>query len=260
MRTYLAAARSSFRRQSTYRAATTAGIFTNTMFGLILASVLLAVFRSRPTVGDLDASSAVTFTFVAQGLLVVMGTFGWRDVAERVATGDIAVDLYRPVSFSGWWASVWLGRATFALFARGVPPFVVGALVFHLRLPAHITTWPAFGVTVLGGTLVASRFWLLVHLLAFWLLEVRGLISLAVVAVNTTSGFIVPLQFMGGWFGTACRWSPFAALAQNPAEVFLELRSPWRAGAFALAWLVLLELSVHAVLRAATRKVVLQGG
>jgi ABC-2 type transport system permease protein len=260
MRTYLAAARFSFRRQSTYRAATVAGAFTNIVFGLILASVLLAVFRERPTVGTLDASRAVTFTFVGQGLLVVMGTFGWREVADRIVTGDIAVDLYRPVSFSTWWASVWLGRTGFALLARGVPPFLVGALVFHLRLPTRLVTWPAFLLAVVAGTLVASRFWLLVNLVAFWLLDIRGALSLAIVAVTVASGFIVPLQFVGGWFGALCRWSPFATFAQYPIEVFLELRAPWRAYCAALAWLVALELAVRAVLRAAMHEVVLQGG
>ena len=260
MRTYLAAARFSFRRQSTYRAATVAGVFTNIVFGLILASVLLAVFRERPTVGNLDASRAVTFTFVGQGLLIVMGTFGWREVADRIVTGDIAVDLYRPVSFSTWWASVWLGRIGFALLARGVPPFLAGALVFHLRLPTRLVTWPAFLLAVLGGTLVASRFWLLVNLAAFWLLDIRGALSLAIVAVTVASGFVVPLQFVGGWFGALCRWSPFATFAQYPIEVFLELRAPWRAFGAALGWLVMLELAVRAVLRAAMHKVVLQGG
>ena len=36
--------------------------------------------------------------------------------------------------------------AGFALLFRGIPPFVVGALAFHLRLPAGVGVWIAFAV------------------------------------------------------------------------------------------------------------------
>jgi ABC-2 type transport system permease protein len=260
MRTYAAAARSSFRRQRAYRAATVAGAFTNTVFGFILASVLQAVYAERSTVGRLDAVGAVTFTFVAQGLLTVMGAFGWREVADRITTGDIAVDLYRPVSFSAWWASLWVGRAAFSVLARGIPPFLAGSLVFHLRLPVRPVTWVGFALVVLLGTLVASRFWLLVNLAAFWLLDVRGIVNLGVMVLTTASGFVVPLTFVGGWPGALCRASPFATMAQFPAEVFLEIRPAWRALFPAAVWLVVLEAAVRAVVARATRRVVVQGG
>lgn len=260
MNAYVAVARSSFRRQTTYRVATAAGLFTNTVFGFVLASVLRAVYAERELVGDLDVVRALTFTFVAQGLLTVMGAFGWREVAERVGTGDIAVDLYRPVSFSSWWAAVWLGRAAFSIVARGVPPFLIGALVFPLRLPERPGTWAWFLAAVAVGTLVASRFWLMVNLAAFWLLDVRGLVSLAVMVLTVASGFVVPLTFIDGWPGALCRWSPFAVLAQFPVEVFLELRPGWRAVLPALLWLGALEAVVRIMLRRATRRLVVQGG
>ena len=260
MRAYLAVARSSFRRESTYRGATVAGVFTNTVFGFILASVLRAAFASRAKIGALDVTSAVTFTFVAQGLLTVMTVFGEREVSERVRTGDIATDLYRPVSFSLWWGSMSAGRASFSFLARGVPPFIAGAAAFHLRLPVHPETWLWFLLAVALGSLVASRFWLLVNLCAFWLVEVRGLLSLASLVLAFASGFLVPLQFIGGTLGALCRASPFATLAQQPIEVFLELRPAWRAWLPQLAWLATLEVALQAMLGGATRKLVVQGG
>ncbi len=257
---YLAAARSSFRRQSTYRGATVAGVFTNTVFGFILASVMQAVFQTRPTVGGLTATGAVTFVFVGQSLLVVMGAFGEREVAERVRTGDIATDLYRPVSFSGWWAAIWAGRAAFALVARGVPPFVAGALAFHVQLPTRALTWLWFLVAVVFGSLVASRFWLIVNLVAFWLVEVRGLLSLSGLVLMMASGFLVPLQFITGPLGSLCRATPFASMGQQPIEVFLELRPAWQAWLPQLVWLVALEAVLQLMIGSATRKLVVQGG
>ena len=44
------------------------------------------------------------------------------EVAERIRTGDVAIDLYRPVSFLGWYLASDLGRALYHLLTRGSPP------------------------------------------------------------------------------------------------------------------------------------------
>jgi ABC-type uncharacterized transport system permease subunit len=98
---------------TTYRGATFAGVVTNTIFGFILAYVLLAVFRSRSTVGSFDAKDAVTFVFVTQGLLMVVGIFGNLEMAERIRTGDVAVDLCRPYEFKAWWIAAQFFAGTY---------------------------------------------------------------------------------------------------------------------------------------------------
>ncbi len=118
MRLFVEVARSTFRRATTYRWATFAGVVTNTVFGFILAYVLLAVFAKRGTVGGFDATDAVTFTFVAQGLLMVVGVFGNVEMSERVRTGDVAVDLCRPYDFQSWWLAVHYGKAPFSSWWR----------------------------------------------------------------------------------------------------------------------------------------------
>ena len=107
-------ARRSYRRFSTYRGATFAGVFTNTVFGFLMAYVLLAVVHDAGgEVGGLDADAAVTYTFVAQGFLATVGVFGELGIGERIRTGDIVIDLYRPVDFQQYWLAEDLGRAAF---------------------------------------------------------------------------------------------------------------------------------------------------
>ena len=111
LRLYAEVARSTFRRVTTYRGATFAGVVTNTVFGFILAYVLVAVFNQRGNVGGFDTTDAVTYVFVTQGLLMVVGIFGNFEMAERIRTGDVAVDLCRPYDFQGWWLAVHYGKA-----------------------------------------------------------------------------------------------------------------------------------------------------
>ena len=103
---YWAIAVRSFRRFSTYRIATLSGAFTNTVFGFIFCGVYLTLWESRPGLGGYDVSNALTFVWLQQGLLLPVGIFGASttyELGERVRTGEIAVDLYRPAHLMLWW-------------------------------------------------------------------------------------------------------------------------------------------------------------
>ena len=260
MRVYAEVARRSFIRHSSYRGATIAGVFTNSVFAFIRAYTLLAVYEQRADVRGLDAVGAVTFVFVSQGFLLVIGAFGVREIAERVRTGDIATDLYRPLDFSGYWLANDLGRSAFSLFGRGIPPVLLGSLFFDLRLPSSPIRWVAFLVCVVFSAALASRFWLIVNLAAFWVVEVRGVIQLAVLVLMFCTGIMFPLQFLPGALGTIVRLTPFAAMVQFPIEVFVGLRDPLPVLGVQLLWFVVLHGIGLFVLGRAVRKVVVQGG
>lgn len=255
-------ARRAFRRQATYRSATAAGVFTNTVFGFLLAYVLLAVHEERGEVGGFDAVDTVTFVFVVQGLLMVVGIFGDTELAERIRTGDIASDLQRPLDIQSWWASLAYGRAAYQLVFRGLPPFVIGALAFDLSLPspAHAL---AFVTSVALAVAVCFGWFFLLQLSAFWLLDVRGPSQIGSLTAAFLSGIWVPLVFFPPELGALARGLPFASMIQLPVEVFLGKHDGADlAGVFALQalWAAVLALAGRAVLARAVRRVVVQGG
>ncbi len=262
MRLYVEVARRTYARVSTYRSATAAGVFTNTVFGFLLAYILLAVYRQRTEVGGFDAIDAVTFTFVAQGLLMVVGMFNETEIADRISTGDVVVDLQRPYDHQAWWAGVSCGKAVYYLVFRGIPPFLVGALVFNLRVPslAHAL---AFIVSVALGIGVAFGWRYLLQLTAFWLLDVRGANQLGWLTAQFLSGTFVPIVFFPDWLETTARVLPFASMMQYPIEVWLgRFEGVDLLGVFALqlAWATALVLIGRRVMAGAVRRVVVQGG
>jgi len=261
---YRAVAGRSFRRYATYRGATVAGVFTNTVFGFIQAYVLLAVYAQRGSVGSLDAVDVVTYTFVAQGLFAAVGSFGPIELAERIASGDVVSDLYRPLDLQALWLAQDVGRAGFALLFRGIPPFVVGALAFHLRLPAGVGVWIAFAVCLALAEGIGFAWRFLVALSGFWLLDTRGLVQLAGLVFLFFSGFLVPVAFFPAGLRAVAHWLPFAAVVNLPIEVFL---SKHRGGSQVaavlveqLAWLAVLIVAGRLVLARAWHRLVVQGG
>ena len=94
-------------------------MFVNTVFGVIKLSILLGVAESAGgTVAGYDAASLSTYTWVSQGMIAVVMIFGWTELADRVRTGDIAVDLARPVDLQLAWLAADLGRAAWGLVSR----------------------------------------------------------------------------------------------------------------------------------------------
>jgi ABC-2 type transport system permease protein len=262
MRLYVEVARRTYARISTYRSATVAGVFTNTVFGFLLAYILLAVYRDRDLVGGFDAIDTITFTFVAQGMLMVLGMFNDTEIADRITTGDVIVDLQRPFDHQAWWAGVSYGKAAYYALFRGVPPFLAGALVFHLRLPSP-TDLAAFLVSVALAVGVAFGWRYLLQLTAFWLLDVRGANQLGWLAAQFLSGAFIPIVFFPAWLESLARALPFAAMLQLPVEIWLGRHAGWDlVGAYAtqLAWAAALVLAGRLVMRRAVRRVVVQGG
>jgi ABC-2 type transport system permease protein len=264
---YVAVAISGFRRYSTYRMATAAGVFTNTVFGFIISYAFIALWAERPHLGGYDQAQALTFVWTGQALLATVAIFGQgfsHELQERIRNGDVAIDLYRPVDFQLWWFASDLGRAGFELLGRGIVPLLAGALAFDLALPLDPLTWLAFLASVTLAVVVSFALRFMVALSAFWLLDASGLSMISVLLSMFFSGLFLPLAVFPGAFGEVVQWLPWATTLQVPADVLLGRHALGTevAGAllFQAAWAVVLLAAGRAMQVAATRKVVVQGG
>lgn len=263
---YVAIAARAFRRYSTYRSATLAGIFTNSVFGVIYSYAYLALWAANPDAGGYDAVQAVTFVWLGQGLLMAVAIFGGgstEDLAERIRSGDVAIDLYRPVGLVGWYLAADLGRAVYHLLSRGLAPVLVGLALFDLRLPVSLANAVAFLLSVALAVVLSFTVRFLVACSGFWLLDSSGLRVLVLAFAIFFSGMTLPLVIFPGWLGTVAEALPFAGFIQVPADMWLGRHEGLEILGylgFQVGWIVILLGCCHAVLRAATRKVVVQGG
>jgi ABC-2 type transport system permease protein len=263
MRLWWEVARRGFRRYATYRWATFAGVTTNTVFGFLRAYVFVALFAAVPVVGGYDLSDALTYTFLSQGMLMPLYLWGWDQIAETVRSGQVATDLYRPFDYQMYWLSQDLGRAVYHALARGIPPFVVGALFFELRLPEAPQTWLLFLVSAGLAVVVAFALRFMVNLSAFWLLDIRGVHSVAATAWTLLSGFAIPIAMFPDMARSVIRTLPFVAMLELPMDIFLERATGVDAvGTLAMqfAWALVLLGAGRLLLSSASRKLVVQGG
>jgi ABC-2 type transport system permease protein len=263
---HVAVATRAFRRYSTYTAATLAGIFTNSVFGVIFSFAYLALWEQNPTAGGYDATDAVTYVWLGQALLMTVALWGGGstdDLAERIRTGDVAIDLYRPVGLLGWYLAADLGRASYHLLTRGVAPTFIGILLFEIRMPAGAVAAVGFLVSLALAVTVSFALRFMVASTAFWLLDASGARVLSGALAIFFSGMALPLVLFPGWLGTLARTLPWSAMVQVPNDIWLGKHpgaEMFLALAFQLAWVLVLLGCCALVLRFATRKVVVQGG
>jgi ABC-2 type transport system permease protein len=253
-----------FRRFATYRQATVAGAFTNTVFGFVRCYVLLSLADAGGRVAGYDQAQLVTFVFAGQGMIAVVNFWGAADLADRVRTGDITADLLRPLDLMVGYLAADAGRACHAMLTRFVVPVLAGMLAFDFYLPGHAWTYPLFAVSVLLAVFVCSVCRYVVNLTSFWLLDIRGARQLWVVASGVGSGVSFPLPLLADWAATAL-WvcTPFPALLQAPLDVLVERGGPGHALLLIggqVAWLGIVTTVARLVQRRALRRLVIQGG
>ncbi len=266
--TLVALAVAGFRRFATYRQATVASIFTNSVFGYLRCFVLLAAaagsVNGQPA--GYSTEQLATYCWASQGLLGMVMLWGWTDLGDRIRTGDVVADLLRPVHPVIAYLAADIGRAAHASLTRFFVPMIIGSLSFDLYTPQRWFTYPLFALSVLLAVVVCFGCRYLINAVGFWLLDVRGVTLFWAFASSLLTGLAFPLWFFEDWpWLVAGVWilTPLPSILQAPLDVLVERGSTvqmlgivagqavWAAVLLALCWYVQ---------RRAERKLVIQGG
>lgn len=261
--TYLALARLAFQRQLTYRTAHLAGLATNAFFGLLRASVLIALFGAQTQVAGYSLPAAITFTGLTQTLISYINIFPWWDVMKSIRTGEVASDLARPIDYFWYWAAQDVGRALGNLLFRGLPIMVLYALFYRITAPENLVQWAALTASLALALFISFCWRFLVNLAAFWMQDAAGLGRAAWTLALFLSGFLMPLAFLPAWMTTLMRLTPFPAMITTPVEIYLGLvngRGMFTALVTQAAWGLILYVIARFTLAAGVKKLVIQGG
>jgi len=263
MRLYYEIALRSFRRATTYRSAYIAGVLTNAFFGALRSFVYIAIYGAGGSVAGFSMSDAISYSWVTQSLISIGA--GWiisRELMQSIRTGDVVTDLARPWNFYGYWLSQSLGERGFNLLLRGSLTYLIGVLYFQAHIPTPAQAL-SFAVSIALALMLSFAFSFIVNLSAFWLIESSGIMMIANVMLSFFSGFLLPIAFFPPTLAMIARVLPFQGISGLPAQIFLgQLTGTRLAQALLLQlfWCVALVGAGLLLLRAAVRKVVIQGG
>lgn len=272
VRPYVAAFASRFLQMLQYRTAAYAGFITQCWWGGIKVMVLMAFYNSASAAhAPMSLAQAITYTWLAQGLLALLPWLGDPEVAQAVRTGAVAYDRLRPVNAyalwfvrsAGWIAARVLPRvALMAVFAAVVLP-LAGFGEWAWQPPADAVAGLGVVVSALLALLLSTSLVMLLNIAAVAALNERGINALAGPIVIVFSGNLLPLPLLPDAWQTVLLWQPLAGVVDIPARIYFgQLAGAQMFVGLGLqcAWIAVLVVVGRTVMGRTMRRLEVQGG
>lgn len=271
VRPYLTVFRMRFVLMLQYRAAALAGFGTQCWWGFIKVMVFAAFFRSSTAHQPMNFAEAVTYVWLGQAFLALLPWLSDPDIAQMVASGNVAYERLRPLDTYFYWYA----RAMAWMIARALPRalmmFAFACLIvpllgmsdWRLRLPATPEAAALFIGAMAVTVMLSSAMVMFLNLGCVITLSERGVNSLVVPFVLILSGNLVPLPFFPNWIQPLLFAQPFAGLVDIPYRIYFGgLTGGIALAGIAqmLAWTIVLGFVGHRSLRAAMNRLQVQGG
>jgi ABC-2 type transport system permease protein len=262
VRAYWSFARCAFARGLAYRF----NLLLRVVGNLVNVLIQVAIWRAligHGAIAGVSLRVMVTYSILSTclGMVLLVNLFGAVD--ERLRTGNIGMDLVKPLSYPLYLAADSLGTTAFQGLFTMLPTLAITALAFGVQPPASpldlvtciVATFLALAISFALGYLIALlAFWLLTTIVFEWAIEAF---------MTVFAGAFLPLWFFPAWLGAVAAWLPFRYMNFVPVAIYLgriptgDLAPTLSLG---LAWtLALLGLTGWLWSRA-MRRLVVQGG
>jgi ABC-2 type transport system permease protein len=267
---YLWLIRLTFLKLMVYRMRYLTGIATYAIFVGGQYAIWKAVFAAKH-LGDGDRLDGLTLseltTYLAVGYIARAAYFTNTDseIAARFQSGDVVLDLLKPLSFHGQWYAQAAGETLFRLLFFAAPMSLVLVPLFGVHLPSGPGWWQ-FPALFILAFLVNCELNLLIGTASFFLEDITGLLSLKRNLMMLLSGLMVPLHFLGPALASATSFLPFALVSYYPTMAYVgKLGIDGHPGfgevlLLAGVWMALLRLANVALWNHAMRRLEVQGG
>ncbi|HGJ64675.1 TPA: hypothetical protein ENS27_04715 [bacterium] len=260
---YIEFARKSFQQSLQYRIANYSGLAVNSFFFIVRAYVFMALYENRGDVAGYNVTEIITFTGITQAMLMIVGIFGTLEIANAVKSGEVAVELMKPIDYQLVMLFRQFGRSLYYFFFRGLPIFLVMVIFFKWTPPHSLIAFILFFISLIFAVMITFSFNFMVGMSAFWLLDARGISGIVMGTGVLLSGFILPVSFFPSQFGKICEWLPYIGQSYTPVAIYLGKYSGMMMISMLLrqvAWVIILMLFDKAIMRLAMRKLIIQGG
>lgn len=227
----------------------------------LLRSLWTALYAQNATPMNLPLHSMITYATVALLMSLILEVDGTRLIREKIREGTIATDLMKPISVPMYFFSDGIGQ-TILHAVLVVPSLAFALLLVHIDVPPP-AAFAAFALSFALGYGVNFFLNFLMNSIAFWTLETFAVQLIVRWVSDLLSGQIIPLTFFPGVFGRLVFALPFAAIYSTPLLIYVGVIRPSQYATYfciQLLWLALFGGLSTIVWRAASRRVVIQGG
>jgi len=228
---YLAAFTSRFLLMMQYRSAALASFLTQCWFGLVRVMVLAAFYKGAAQSDStlpLSFAQAVTYTWLAQGLLALLPWAADPDIAAAMRTGAVGHDRLRPVDTYNLWYACTAGRMIARILPRlllmvlaaGVVLPLIGKEELAWAPPSGTAAAMLFALSLTVAVALSCAVVMLINITVVSTLNERGVNTLVVPVVFILSGALLPLPFYPDMARLALFIQPLAGVLDIPSRIY----------------------------------------
>ena len=243
----------------------TYGIFVGGQFAIWQAVFAAKGLSAEQTLDGLTLSQLATYLAVGYMARAAYFTNTDSEIAARFQSGDVTLDLLKPLSFHGQWLAQAAGETAFRLLFFAAPMSLILVPLFGVQAPTGDSWWQ-FPLLFVLAFLINAELNLMAGSASFWLEDITGLISLKRNLIMLLSGLMVPLHFLGDTVGAVASVLPFALLSYHPTMAYVGQLGVGNHPTFVhvvmlgLLWFVVLRSGNILLWRLAQHRLEVQGG
>jgi ABC-2 type transport system permease protein len=214
-------------------------------------------------IGHVSISEMITYVVISNCISVFATSDVIFRISNKVSSGEIVMDLIKPMSFKSTIFCQSFGANLFRILFELIPVILVSLLFFHLLLPQW-THFLVFLLLLVNSLVLNFLVTYIIGLISFWYILVWQLNQVLDGLVRLFSGAFIPVWFFPDSFILISYFLPFRLMYYEPISVYLGKVS----GGYAISmiilqqllWIVGLFLLEKLMWNKAVSKLVVQGG
>jgi len=217
---------------------------------------------SGGTVDAVSLSDMVTYAILSTAVSAFTQSRVIYTISSRVRTGEIAMDLIKPISFFKYVFALNSGQNAFGIVFRALPLILIFVPLYHIAVPdaGHFLV---FLISVFNAMLIRYLITYALGLTGFWAVKIWHLDFLFNIMMDIFAGSVVPLWFFPDFFVRVSDYLPFKFIHFVPLSIYLQkltLQESLLSLIYQFLWIGALFALGRLVWVRGIKKLVLQGG
>lgn len=265
MKPYYGMFKMSFKGELQYRAKAFSGILTQFFWGIMYV-YLYTAFMGGNMIDGFSIQQMASYVWLGQAVFAMRFLDISKDAAREIQNGDVCYKFTRPINlYNQWYAENW-GHKLAATMLRS-PLIVLIAMLLPssigLMLPVSFEAFILFIVSLLIGSMMMSAISMIAIALIFKTASPKGVVSLIQTISGLLGGLFIPLPLMPVPIQNVINYLPFRFITDLPLRIYVGNVSALSGLMYigiALIWLVALIVVGQLMVKAISKKAIIQGG
>ncbi|WP_248924610.1 ABC transporter permease [Paenibacillus hamazuiensis] len=198
-------------------------LISTLMFSLMYYMLWKAIYHYSANMA-LPWEQLITYVMVGQAVNFARWSPAERaptyETASRVRSGDIALDLIRPIDFQTQRFLEAVGFFVVELLWVNVPAMLLLILFLGISPPAGLSALLGFAASLVIAFLVAFSLNSIVMMISFLTTNTFGVQLAKRAIVDIFAGTLIPFDFFPIWLKGIVEYLPFQAMAYIPLSIY----------------------------------------